>query len=453
MPLGPDDLSSRILDPDKTSLLIAAPASGQGKTTVTLGLLRALKRRGVDVASAKSGPDYIDPAFHTAATGRACLNLDSWAMRQDDLRARAASLPGRLLVVEGAMGLLDGPVGTEAGGRGSAGYLAQTLGAGVVLVVDAARMGQSVGALVQGFVNACPAIAGVVLNRVGSARHADMLRSAIRGVPVLGTLPRAPQLALPSRHLGLVQAAETSDLQAFIDRAADWIETHVDLDQIIALARPLTDAAQGQQSETPSMLTAPGGRIAVARDEAFAFAYTHVLEDWRSQGAEIYPFSPLADEPPDADADAIFLPGGYPELHAGRLARAERFRTGMIAASVGGTTIYGECGGFMVLGQAITDADGQTHPMLGLLRLETSFAQRQLHLGYRRLQPLAGPWRTCLAGHEFHYSSTLKAEGAPLFKAQDAAGTDLGAIGLASGNVSGSFAHVIAARPGRAATD
>jgi cobyrinic acid a,c-diamide synthase len=455
-------------------LLIGAPASAQGKTTLTLGLLRALARRGTDVASAKSGPDYIDPAFHAAATGRPCLTLDAWAAAPAQLRSRAAAQAAELLVVEGAMGLYDGAAtvplpssapGPDAGrhsptrwgrdrnevagtnadggasGTGSAAALATALGIPVLLVLDISRTGQSAAALVHGLASfpGAPRIAGAVLNRAGGERHAALVARAVETVcPVLGVLPRREDLAVPSRHLGLVQATEHPDLAAFIDRAADAVEAGCDVAAITALAAPVLAAAG-----PPGRLPPPGQRIAVARDAAFGFAYWHMLDDWRAAGAELVPFSPLADQPPDAQADAVFLPGGYPELHPGRIAAALAFHAGMRAAADRGAAIYGECGGFMVLGEGLVDAEGTRHAMLGLLRLETSVARPARVLGYRRLAPLAGPWSRPLAGHEFHTAVTISAEGPPLFAMRDAAGTDFGTAGLAAGRVSGSFAHVI----------
>ncbi|MEC9434716.1 MAG: cobyrinate a,c-diamide synthase [Pseudomonadota bacterium] len=437
--------------PGPHGLMIAAPASGAGKTLATLALLRAFRRRGRAVAGAKSGPDYIDPRFHEAATGRASVNLDAWAMPPGELRARAsghaASACADLLVVEGAMGALDGaaPVGA-----GSAADLAEALALPVVLVVDAAKSAQSAALPLAGLRALRPGlrVAGAVLNRTGSPRHADMAARAVEaaGFACFGALPRRPDLALPSRHLGLVQAAEHPDLAAFLDRAAEAAEAALDLDRLAAAARPLAPPAPG---EAPRRLPPPGARIALAADAAFAFAYPHQLADWRAQGAEIRPFSPLADEAPAPDVDAVFLPGGYPELHAPRLAAAGRFRAGMAAAAARGARILGECGGYMALGEGLEGADGARHPMLGLLPLETSFAARRLTLGYRRLTPLPGaPWGTSLLAHEFHYASILREGDAPrLFEATDAAGAPLPAMGLRVGTVAGSFAHLIGPGP------
>ncbi|MEL7468954.1 MAG: cobyrinate a,c-diamide synthase [Pseudomonadota bacterium] len=428
-------------------LVISAPSSGQGKTSMTLGLLRAYKRSGVSVSSAKSGPDYIDPAFHAAATGRPCWTLDGWAMSDATLQMRTRNGRAELLVVEGAMGLFDGPVGADSAStmvRGSTAQVAHVLGLPVLLVLDARRMGQSAGAVIAGLARWTDEfkIAGVILNRVASVRHEAMVRPAVEHIcPVYGVLPEDRRLALPSRHLGLVQASEMPELETFLDGAATVVSEHVDLDEVRDVARP-ANSAQGGVSLSPI-----GQRIAVARDVAFAFIYPHLVEDWRSAGAEISFFSPLADEAPDSDCDAVFLPGGYPELHAGLLAQNTRFMSGLAQAASRGALIYGECGGFMVLGDGLVDSDGVRHAMAGLLRLETSFADRSRHLGYRLLEPLAGPWTHPLAAHEFHYSTILRAEGDPLFRAKDSAGVALPKIGLVRGNVMGSYAHIIAPAP------
>lgn len=419
-----------------SGLIIAAPASGSGKTTVTLGILRALHRAGVPVRGAKSGPDYIDPRFHEAACGAPCPNLDAWAMTPDRILSLAAG-PGTL-IIEGAMGLFDG---APPDGRGATADLAHLLRWPVVLVVDAARMGHSVAPLVKGFQAHDPAVkvAGVILNRVGSARHEAMLRQALAavGVPVFGALPRDPGLHSPSRHLGLVQASERPDLDAFVDHAADMVAVHLDLTALLALAGSAHAVAVSASRRTAP----PAQRIAIAQDAAFAFAYPHLLADWRAAGAQVTPFSPLADQAAP-NADLIILPGGYPELHAGRIAAATTFVQSMRNAPLS-TEIYGECGGYMVMGDGLTDADGHRHAMLGLLHLETSFAKRTLHLGYRTVQTDCGPFAGAWTAHEFHYATTTRADGNPLFTAQDATGADLPPMGLRHGRASGSFAHLI----------
>jgi cobyrinic acid a,c-diamide synthase len=280
-------------------------------------------------------------------------------------------------------------------------------------------------------------VAGVILNRVGSARHEAMLRRALdrAGIRVLGAVPRAPGLAHPSRHLGLVQAGERPDLDGFLDRAADTVAASCDLAAIGQLARRMSDASPTDVRPPPAQV------IAIASDAAFAFAYPHLLADWRAAGAEIRPFSPLADDPVPT-ADLVILPGGYPELHAGRLAAASRFMESLRTAA-DGTDIYGECGGYMVLGEALTDAQGQSHRMAGLLPLATSFAERRLHLGYRTAEARRGPFPGRHSAHEFHYATTLHAEGPPLFDTHDAEGRPLPPAGLIRGRVCGSFLHLI----------
>ncbi|MCG3267584.1 cobyrinate a,c-diamide synthase [Yoonia sp. I 8.24] len=411
------------------SFVIAAPASGSGKTTITLGLLRAISRMS-PVRAAKSGPDYIDPQFHASACGTQCVNLDAWAMTPARIKALASgNVP---LIIEGAMGLFDG---APPDGKGATADLARILGLPVVLVIDAGRMAGSVAALAQGFINYDPnvQIAGVILNNVGSPRHEAMLRRALKDIPVFGVVPRRPDLKQPSRHLGLVQAVERPDLETYLNTAGDLIANTVDLDALLGLQTAALPAERARR------LTPPAQTIAIARDAAFAFSYPHMIDDWHSAGATITFFSPLADEPAP-HADFIYLPGGYPELHAGRLAANTQFLDSLRQTSA---QIYGECGGYMVLGDALTDADGTPHKMAGLLRLETSFAARKLHLGYRELRADQGPMPGAWKGHEFHYATTIKAVGTPLFQANDAEGTALPAMGLINRNVSGSFAHLI----------
>ena len=340
-------------------MIVAAPSSGSGKTTVTLGLLRALRNLGVEIAPAKAGPDYIDPAYHAVASGSPCVNLDPWAMRPDLISALAArhTEGNKMLVVEGMMGLFDG----ASDGRGSAADLATHLSLPVIFVVDCARQSHSIAALVSGFRDfRCDVmIAGLILNRVGSVRHEAMLRSALEsvGIPVLGCLPRDEGLQLPERHLGLVQAGEHLELEAFITHAGNIIGDRIDLEQIQQMAnRYGPTGSMANVSRIPPL----GQRIAVARDNAFAFSYWHLLDGWRRRGAEISYFSPLADEAPAGDSDAIYLPGGYPELHAGRLAQSENFASGMKSAAADKIAIYGECGGYMVLGREHRGCCGQS---------------------------------------------------------------------------------------------
>ena len=434
------------------AILVASTGSGTGKTTLTLGLLRALRRRGPKVRAAKSGPDYIDPLFHRSATGLASVNLDSWAMPPAlaDAVLAGAAAETDLLVIEGAMGLFDGGPG-PAGRSGAAGDLAARYGIPVVLVLDVTGQSQTAAAIVRGLAahDAAVRVAGVVLNRVASERHRRLVGDAILaiGIPVLGAIPRDASVALPSRHLGLVQASELADIESRLSILADLVERCVDLDRMLGLFSPVSagpiDAAMA--------LPPPGNRIALASDAAFTFIYEHLTAGWRRAGAQIVTFSPLADEPPPESCDACWLPGGYPELHAGVLANAARFREGL-ARFAETRPVHGECGGFMVLGTGIEDASSDRHAMAGLLSHATSFARRRLSLGYRvaRLlgpSPLGGPGDE-VRGHEFHYSTVVDPGcDEPLVDLFDGRSDRLGKAGARRGHVSGTYFHAIAVPP------
>ena len=388
-------------------IIVGAPRSGSGKTTLTMALIAALRRRGHAVRAAKSGPDYIDPAFHAAASGAPVPNLDSWAM-PPPLLARLAGDAARdadLVLVESAMGLFDG-VAAPPGRSGAAADLAAGLRLPVLLLLDVSGQSQT--------------------------------------AAVLGAMPRDPALALPERHLGLVQAGEHADLQALLTRLADMAERCLDLDGILAAAAPLQVPEAGMSHG----LRPPGQRIALASDAAFSFIYAHVLAGWRAAGAEVVPFSPLADEAPRPDCDACWLPGGYPELHAGALAAAARFKAGL-SGFAQTRPVHGECGGYMALGAGLVDAAGVRHAMAGLLGHSTSFAKRRMNLGYREATLLAdgpvGRAGTSVRGHEFHYASVSDpGDDDPLAELRDAAGRALGPTGGRRGRVSGGFFHAIA---------
>ncbi len=427
------------------ALIVVAARSGSGKTILTIGLQRALRRRGFRVAGVKTGPDYIGPSFHAAACGRASVNLDGFAMAPETVLGLAACAGEEvdLVIGEGAMGLFDGAAG--AGRSGATADVARLLGWPVLLVLDAESAAQTLAAVAHGLATfpRAPDIAGVIVNRVASERHGRMIREGFVRIdlPLLGLIPRDGRLALPSRHLGLVQATETAGLDDLIGAMADLVDVHCDVDAIEALAAPVTP------SPGFSRVPPPGQRIAVARDAAFGFLYPHLVEGWRRAGAEIAFFSPLADEPPPADCDVCWLPGGYPELHGARIASNGRFLDGLrLFAET--RPVHGECGGYMVLGRAIEDADGVSHAMAGLLPIETSFARRRLHLGYRQLS-----WRSDMPfarrgsiniGHEYHHATLTSTEGEPLADAVDAEGTAIGPMGSRVGRVTGSFFHLIA---------
>jgi cobyrinic acid a,c-diamide synthase len=432
-------------------LLVAAPRSGSGKTTIVLGLQRALARRGLRVRGVKCGPDYIDPAFHAAATGAPSFNLDSFAMSGPLLGSIAAQASGDadLVIAEGSMGLFDG-IRQETGRTGASADIAALFGWPVILVLDVSGHAQSAAAVALGCARFDPRIhvAGVVLNKVASERHRMLVKDGMAriGLPVLGALMRNTELTLPERHLGLVQAGETEELDARLERLADAVEGAVDLDGLLALARP----TQVTESDGAVPLPPPGQHIALASDRAFSFIYPHVLAGWRKAGAEIVTFSPLADEPPPPDCDVCWLPGGYPELHAGRIADARRFLEGL-RSFAGSRPVHGECGGYMVLGQSLEDGNGHAHPMAGLLPVDTSYAKRKMHLGYRIAHLVHGGMMGAagqrLVGHEFHYASITQSDpsrGSAFAMVQDAEGKDLGTAGHRRGLVTGSFFHAIA---------
>jgi cobyrinic acid a,c-diamide synthase len=431
-------------DPPATprGFIIAAPRTGSGKTLFTLGLIAALRRRGLVVAPAKTGPDYIDAAILSRVAGRDAVNLDPWAMPPDQLHSLASTQArgADLLVIEGVMGLFDG----AADGSGSTADLAAALSLPVLLVIDAAGQGQSIAALASGFAYFRPdvQVAGIILNRVSGSRHEQLLREALAplDIPVLGVLPRNEGLALPSRHLGLVMPDELASFDSIVEAAASIIADTCDIDGLLACF----SAVNTLRSAGFHFLPPLGQHIAIARDAAFCFLYRHILDAWHTQGATLSWFSPLADEYPAVNSDAVFLPGGYPELHGSALASAKGFHAGMRRAADSGALIYGECGGYMVLGTQLTDRAGDTHEMLGLLPHATDISKPRLSLGYRQLthnSPL--PWPARLRGHEFHYSTGNPALGSALFTATDARGHATEPMGAIAGRVMGSYAHVI----------
>jgi cobyrinic acid a,c-diamide synthase len=423
------------------ALIVSGARSGSGKTIVAIGLQRAFARTGLRVAGAKTGPDYIDTGFHAAACGRPSITLDGFAMSDATLRGLAAGIDADLVIGEGAMGLFDG----AGAGMGSTARVANTLNWPVLLVLDASGAAQTLAALAHGLATmpGSPRIVGAIANRVASDRHRRMIAAGFAAIdiPLLGAMPPDERLALPSRHLGLVQAEEV-DAAARIDAVADLVTQHCDLPAIRGAALPVAAAPKPAATIRP-----PGQRIAVARDAAFGFLYPHLVEDWHRAGAELTFFSPLVDEAPPPACDTCWLPGGYPELHAGRLAANTRFLRGLrdFAAT---RPVHGECGGYMVLGDGIEDRDGVTHAMAGLLPIATSIARRKLHLGYRRAtwrgdMPFADRGTTHI-GHEFHYATLTRAEGDPIATMLDGEGNALAPAGTRAGHVTGSFFHLIA---------
>jgi cobyrinic acid a,c-diamide synthase len=363
-----------------------------------------------------------------------------------DTLLAAAAREADLVIIEGVMGLFDGAPG-EPGRCGSTADLAARFGLPVLLVMDVSGQAQSAAAAVRGFAShdAAVRLAGVILNRVGSERHRMLVADSIAAlnVPVLGAVPRAECLTLPERHLGLVQASEHPDFAARIEQIAKLAERHLDLGAMLAAAADINVADAPGAAPLPP----PGQRIALACDAAFSFCYPHVLDGWRRAGAETVRFSPLADEPPPESCDCCWLPGGYPELHAGALAAASSFRAGL-ARFAQARPVHGECGGYMVLGETLEDAAGVRHCMMGLLGHATSFARRKLALGYREAQlrcdSMIGVKGSTLRGHEFHYATLVQAgHDDPFCDLADGQGRALGPAGGRRGNVTGTFFHVV----------
>ncbi len=404
-------------DPASTfrACVIGAPRSGSGKTTVSLGIMRALTRSGRRVQPFKAGPDYLDGTWHTAAAARPSYNLDTWMIERHALRAHFHSVMdgANVAVVEGVMGLYDGFEGTV---EGSTADVAMTIGAPVVLVVDCSHQSGSVAPLVYGFRHFNPhcEISGVILNNTGSARHEAYCRQALRcvDVPVLGCIPRHERMRLRDRHLGLEAAGPGDEAERIIDAIARMVEDHVDLDALLG-------AMGGIDGRPPDRAACAGGhprcRIAVAHDAAFHFYYRANLDMLQHEGAELVFFSPLEDASLPGDIDGIYLGGGYPEVHAERLAANEAMRRAIRELADDGGCVYAECGGFMYLGSEVT-YDGRTWPMCDVF--DTRFHMPEdgrKTLGYRQVALSAdcilGGKGITARGHEFHYTQCIDENG------------------------------------------
>jgi len=388
-------------------LVISGTASGVGKTTVTVALIRALRARGLTVASFKCGPDYLDPTYHARAAEGACHNLDGWMMGRAAVlqtfsrAARAADIA----IVEGVMGLFDGASPTSE--AGSTAEIAKWLGAPVVLVSDASGMARSIAALAGGFVafDRELRVAAVIANRVGSRRHLDLLREALPAPPIVGGFLDEAALAFPERHLGLTTAARETVPEELLatwgERAAEWL----DVAALIELARsaaPLRDEVVTAPARGPARC-----RIGVAYDAAFHFYYEDNLHRLEALGAELVRFSPIADALLP-DVDGLYLGGGYPEVHAAELAKNRSMRDAIAEFSAAGRPIYAECGGLMLLCKSIRCVDGSSHPMAGVLPAEAVMSDRLRALGYvevetREATPL-GAAGLRFRGHQFRYS-------------------------------------------------
>jgi cobyrinic acid a,c-diamide synthase len=416
------------------SFLIAGTHSGCGKTTVTLGLMAALKKRGYRIQPFKVGPDFIDPGHHTRITGRASQNLDGWMLDQRtnlDIFSRMQE-DADVLVGEGVMGLFDGFSATDE--SGSTAQMAKWLGLSVLLVVDTRSMARSVAAMVQGYTGFDPdlSFAGVLCNRVGSKGHTRILQEALAAAgcpPCLGCLPRQEDLAMPSRHLGLYTAEDMEDGNDFLPALIQWIEDHVHVDRIL-------DLTGGRRPEIRGQISDVGGRrkedrdqraenrrqgeekvlhgkvrIGLARDRAFCFYYPENLRLLEQAGAELVPFSPLEDWHLPENVQGIYLGGGYPELYARELAANHQLRAELSSYAGSGGPVYAECGGFMYCMHSLEDGQNNMYPMLGLFPIRARMQDRLRALGYRevnvRQDTLLGPAGTVIRGHEFHYSAIV----------------------------------------------
>ncbi len=370
-------------------VLVSAVASGQGKTTVTAALARRLMREGQRVRIFKTGPDFLDPMILQRASGADVYALDLWMVGLDECRRLLAQAAEQadVILIEGVMGLYDG--------NPSSADLARAFGVPVVAVLDASKMSQTAGAIVLGLQQYGPVdLAGVIVNRVASVSHAQMVAQSVRDVQMLGTLARQ-QASLPERHLGLVQPEEIAEVDRVLDNLADRIE--LDMDAWNAIA-PI-DLDDVPLPSMPQLLA--GKNIAIARDAAFAFVYPANLACLRGAGATLQFFSPLNDEPIPADADAVYIPGGYPELHCASLSSAHRWQTSMRAAHQANMPILAECGGMMVVAESLTDAQGTQWPMAGLIPGQVVMQSRLAGIGMQSLATEQGELR----GHAFHYST------------------------------------------------
>lgn len=437
------------------AFVVGGVASGVGKTTIATGLMAALGARGLRVQPFKVGPDYIDPSYHAVVCGRPSRNLDGWMVGEAATielfeRARADA---DVAVVEGVMGLYDGRTG--GGEQGSTAQVAKLLSLPVLLVIDAGRLARSAGAIALGYRAFDPdvRIGGAILNNVASERHGEALREAVEGgagIPVLGMLPRDEGLALPERYLGLIPTVEGHTAERFFERAREVVARHVDLDRVLAMAEAATGAVgAGAMNRAPTGLfpdaqQAVRARIAVAMDRAFSFYYQDSLDLLCAWGAEIVPFSPLDDAALPANCGAVYIGGGFPELFAAELAANGAMLESLRRAAADGHLIYGECGGLMYLGEALTDADGTRHRLAGLLPITSTMSRSRLTLAYWDLRTRGGgplwPAGMRLRGHEFHWSAPDRAPQPEeaLYELEGVGRME----GFKRGSVAGSYVHL-----------
>ena len=436
---------------------VAGTHSGTGKTTVTLGLLTALKRRGLRVQPFKCGPDYIDPEHHYQACGEVSRNLDAWMMGEDAVREsyRRGLQNADVALTEGVMGLYDGASATDI--TGSSAHICSLLNVPVVLVVDAGSMARSIAAVVKGFdefeegVN----IVGVIANRVGSENHARILTEALESEglpPLIGAIPKDESLYTPERHLGLVAEAENKRSATWYEDLAEVMESYIDIDNLLELTVADSKIFDNAFAEECKFNNASGCevkvKIGVARDKAFHFYYEDNLDIMRDSGADLVFFSPLQDTSLPENLDGLYIGGGFPESFAAELSANEDIRQAISNFAESGGYIYAECGGFMYLGQGLTDKDGDYFEMCGVLPAQTQMEERLHRLGYIEAftldDGLFGRPGTKLRGHEFHWSSSKGTDSdiEPAFKVKFLRSGSTEALGMHRLNVWASYAHI-----------
>ncbi|QPQ35313.1 cobyrinate a,c-diamide synthase [Lysinibacillus sp. JNUCC-52] len=425
--------------------VLAGTGSGVGKTTFTIGLMKALQEKGKVVQGFKCGPDYIDPSYHTAVTGRVSRNIDSWMFSHDAVRdiVARASMDADVSIIEGVMGFYDGksPLSDE----GSAADISVVTESPVILIVNCASMARSVAAVVKGFqlLSDKPNIVGVIANQVGSVGHYEIAKAAIEqecGIPVIGYLKRETGIDIPSRHLGLIPAIERGELDSFFDKLGALMAETIDLDLLLSLTKAPVLQETGQLFATQPTKDIC---IAVAKDAAFNFYYEENLALLRAKGATVQFFSPLANEPVPAEADGLYIGGGFPEEFADTLAKNAIVKSSIREAITKGLPTLAECGGFMYLTEAITNSQGERHEMLGVIPGEVAMQTKLAALGYREIfgttsNFLIGQDEQA-KGHEFHYSSYSGTHETPAYETKGRFGNKQ--EGYQNGNLVAGYTH------------
>jgi cobyrinic acid a,c-diamide synthase len=433
--------------PGHRCLLVAGSHSGVGKTTISLGLMAAFKKRGLKVQGFKVGPDFIDPGHHSRLLGTPSRNLDGWMLSKEyNLATFSQSMCGKDLgIVEGVMGLFDGYDGRSE--AGSSGQMAKWLNCPVILVVDASSMARSIAALVHGFQTFDPdlPLEGVIANRVGSQTHARFLAEAMESIPniaFLGGLPRTEEITIPERHLGLITSDEDPYPIGLFDKLASLMEEHLELDKLYEL--PIC-RVKSKNIPLPKV-SQSGLRLGVARDEAFCFYYQDNLDLLAHFGADLCFFSPVRDSQLPPDVSGLYLGGGYPELFARELGENHSLKIEILAAAQGGMPIFAECGGFMYLTRSI-EVEHRGYPMVGLYPFRTRMLSRRKALGYREVvlkkDSLLGPKGLRARGHEFHYSELINGtvEGADLYQVSNRKGMEVEPDGFMAYNTLAGYIH------------